>query len=177
MRFLVAAAAISLLPISANAQSAPELPQRRAGQWEIRLDVGAARQTPDMVIHHCTDAATDRRMMQAGLQMSREMCSRYEMRRDGQGFVIDATCQLGPARSTSRAVISGDFQASYTIRVEGSVEGMPGSRGPQASVVTQTARWVGAACREGLTPGDMLMPGGMKMNVRDLERMMGRGGG
>ena len=39
--------------------------------------------------------------------------------------------------------------------------------------MTQTATWVGVDCTDGLKPGDMLMPGGMKANVTDMMKMMG----
>jgi len=78
---------------------------------------------------------------------------------------------MGPMRTTSRTIISGDFNASYTVRTTGTVEGMSGVQGRQDTAMTHTARWVAAACPAGMSPGDMVMPGGMRMNVRDLERM------
>ncbi len=35
--------------------------------------------------------------------------------------------------------------------------------------MTLTAKWAGA-CKEGQKPGDIVMPGGLKMNLRDLQK-------
>jgi hypothetical protein len=40
--------------------------------------------------------------------------------------------------------------------------------------MTQHAQWTGD-CANGMQPGDMTMPGGMRMNVRDMMGMMGGG--
>jgi len=155
----------------AAAQAVMEFPQRRTGHWEIRMTLQGPNPMPEQIVQTCIDGNTDRQMMQAGLAMSRDMCQRYDMRREGADFVIEAACQMGPMRTTSRTIISGDFNASYTVRTTGTVEGMPGVQGRQDTAMTHTARWVAAACPAGMSPGDMVMPGGMRMNVRDLERM------
>jgi hypothetical protein len=45
---------------------------------------------------------------------------------------------------------------------------------PANSTIEQTATWLGE-CGGGLAPGDMLMPGGTKMNVRQMLNSMGGG--
>jgi hypothetical protein len=121
-----------------------------------------------MQVQHCVDGSTDREMMQAGLNMSRENCSRFEMRREGSGYVMESMCQFGPMRTSSRAVFSGDFQSTYQMQLSGTTEGGP--QGRTEVNVAQTARWVSEECRGGLQPGDMLMPGGMRVNVREMMR-------
>jgi hypothetical protein len=164
MRLAIAALAIAAA-LPAAAQNV-ELPQRRAGQWEIRMNMPGRG---EVEVQHCTDEATDRDMMQAGLNMSRDMCSRFEMRREGAGYVMETVCQFGQMRSSSRAVFSGDFQSTYSMQLTGTTEGGP--QGRTDTNLTQTARWVSAECRGGLAPGDMLMPGGMRVNVREMMRM------
>lgn len=165
MRLVIAALALAAA-VPALAQPA-ELPQRRAGQWEIRMNMPGRG---DVEVQQCVDADTDRDMMQAGLNASRDMCSRFELRREGQGFVMESVCQFGQVRSSSRAVFSGDFQSTYSMRLTGTSEGGPGGR--TETNVTQNARWVSAECRSGLMPGDMLMPGGMRVNVREMLRQV-----
>jgi hypothetical protein len=171
MRLAIAALAIAASALPAAAQNV-ELPQRRAGQWEIRMNLPGRG---EIEVQHCTDEATDRDMMQAGLNMSRDMCQRFEMRREGAGFVMESVCQFGQMRSSSRAVFSGDFQSGYSMQLTGTTEGGP--QGRSETNLTQTARWVSAECRGGLAPGDMLMPGGMRVNVREMMRMAPGGGG
>lgn len=167
----LAAAALALLAASPALAQTVELPQRRPGLWEIRMNVSGRG---DMEVQHCIDAATDREMMQAGLNANREMCSRFEMRREGAGYVMETTCQFGPMRSSSRAVFTGDFQTGYSMQMTGTTEG--GGAGRTDTNLTQTARWVSAECRNGLQPGDMLLPGGMRVNVREMMRAMPQSG-
>jgi hypothetical protein len=77
--------------------------------------------------------------------------------------------QLGPVSSTTRTTMSGDFQSTYTIRIEGKTDGMPlpnVPKGPQDMLMVQTARWTGASCPEGMKPGDFTLPGGMRFNIK-----------
>jgi len=148
-----------------------ELPARKAGQWEIRM-ISEAGPMPEMVIQQCLDPATDREMMQAGLSMSKGMCERMEMSRSGDAFIVDSTCKVSGMTTESHVVVSGDFQSAYTIditsKMSGGHAGMPGSM-----TMRQEARWIGGSCTGGLTPGDMLMPGGMKVRPTDMMKAMG----
>ncbi len=175
MRAVCLSALTVLLAAPALAQSpSVELPSRRPGHWEIKMLMEGREGGPEMVIQACTDAATERQMMQFGTGMAGQSCQRYEIRRVGQEFHIDADCQMGPMRSTSRTVMSGDFQSAYSVRIEGSAT-MPGQPQPQATLMVQNARWVGATCTGGLVPGDIQMPTGQKVNVRNLPGAGGSG--
>jgi hypothetical protein len=104
------------------------------------------------------------------------MCSRQEISRDGEDYVIDSTCQIGPMTSTSHIVVSGDFQSAYTVNMTSEMSGAAMAGMPGTNNMTQEARWISADCTDGMAPGDMLMPGGMKTNVKDMMKMMGGGG-
>ncbi|MBN8941789.1 MAG: DUF3617 family protein [Rhizobiales bacterium] len=151
----------------AAAQTTVEFPARRPGQWEIRMDRAQIPGAPEMIVKTCVDAASDRQMMQAGMNILQQNCEKRDMRREGGGIVIDAICQMGPMRITSNTVISGDFQATYSVRSNATVQ-MPGQASPQTSSTVQEARWAGATCTDGMVPGDIMMPGGQKMNVRNM---------
>ncbi len=139
-----------------------DLPARKAGQWEIRMAIAAGR--PPMTIQMCLDAATDRAMMAAGLSASKGTCTNQKMTRSGNTIVSDSTCKIGRMTVVSHAVVTGDFQSAYTVKVEskttGGVSAINGSH-----VITQDVRWVSPTCGNGLKPGEMLMPGGMKVDV------------
>ena len=64
-----------------------------------------------MTTRMCIDAATDREMMEFGLKMSRGSCKRFDTRRAGATWVIDAECAFGPVKSVTKTTISGDFQS------------------------------------------------------------------
>jgi hypothetical protein len=149
-----------------------DFPSRKPGQWEIKIVPEAGSPMPATTIQTCIDAASDKAMMQAGLSMSKKMCSQQDMKLDGDTFTIDSACTIGPMKTTSHVVMSGDFQSAYTVKVTGTATGGMAAA-PHNTNLTQEARWVGAECTGGMKGGDMLMPGGMKMNVTDMMKAMG----
>jgi hypothetical protein len=169
---------LSLLALACGTTAASaqdfDFPTRKAGMWEIQ-NVTQQGGTPDMTIKACVDEASDRLMMEAGLNMSKSMCPDQTMAKEGDSIVIDATCDFGGMKSKSHTVMTGDFQSSYQVETTSEISGMPSIPGMPAgpTKMTQTASWVGADCTDGLMPGDMLMPGGMKVNVKDMMKMMG----
>ena len=60
----------------------------------------------------CIDAATDRELMEFGLKMSKGNCQRFDMKKAGAGWVIDAECAFGPVKNVTKTTISGDFQST-----------------------------------------------------------------
>lgn len=164
--------ALLLVAAPAAAEGTVEFPARKSGYWEIRMVHVEPAGAPDMLIHACIDTASDRQMMASGLSMTKDMCSKTDMKREGDAIVIDADCKMGPMKTTSHTVMSGDFQSSYTVKVTGTVDGMPaiagGAKGPMKTSMTQNAKWLAEKCPEGVKPGDMQMPGGMKININEM---------
>jgi hypothetical protein len=169
-----AIAALAALALPAAAQEI-DFPARKAGQWEIKMIPETPGAMPEQTIKACIDAASDKQMMAAGFSMSKSMCSRQEISRDGEDYVIDSTCQIGPMTSTSHIVVSGDFQSAYTVKMTSEMSGAAMAGMPGTNNMTQEARWISDACTDGMAPGDMLMPGGMKVNVNDMMKMFGGG--
>ncbi|MBY0364495.1 MAG: DUF3617 domain-containing protein [Phreatobacter sp.] len=154
------------LTASAVAQPAGiSLPERRPGHWELTMLLEGVAGGPEIKAETCTDAATERQMMQFALGMAGGSCQRYEVRRAGQDYHVEVDCQMGPMRTVSRSVMSGDFQTTYSIRIEGSLT-MPGQP-PQQTLLVQNARWRGATCSGGLVPGD-IQTAGNKVNILRL---------
>ena len=122
----------------------------------------------------CLNAATDRELMEFGLRMSKDVCTRFDMKRAGGNLVIDSKCSFGPVSSTTRTTMSGDSKSTYTIRIEGKTDGLPlpnVPKGPQDMLMVQTARWTGATCPEGMKPGDFTLPGGMRFNIKQAKKL------
>lgn len=177
IRLAIAAGLAALGSASPCAADAVELPARRTGYWEIRMLHDAPKGAPDMTLHACIDAATDKAMMEAGMSAMQSMCSRHEMKREGDAYVWDTDCAMGPMKTTSHVVLTGDFQSAYTMRITGEVTGMPdvGGLGKAATktAMTQNAKWLAAACPDGVKPGDMQMPGGITINANDMIKSLG----
>jgi hypothetical protein len=168
---LVMALVGSTAPPPAQAQPI-ELPARKPGQWDIRMVTEKPTAIPPMTMQMCIDAATDREMMDFGLKMSDGSCRRFDMKRAGTAYVIDAECTFGGMKSVTKATISGDFQSSVTIRIEGTADGVPGAgKGPQQTLITQTATWKAATCSGGMKPGDVIVAGGLKLNIKDMKKL------
>jgi hypothetical protein len=169
MRFAVSVLALAACaPSSAIAQ---EIPTRRAGLWEVTM-THDGRNMPPQTMQQCTDAETDKLMNAFGGALSADMCSKQDIKKVGATLVISATCQIGPMKSTSQSVVTGDFSSNYTVKVTSKIEGLPaGAQDAAGGSTTIQARWVGA-CKPGQRPGDIVMADGKTMNIRDLRKLM-----
>lgn len=169
---LFASLLVTLAALPAAAQSNLDFPARRAGHWEIRVVTEKPTGAPTLDTGVCLDAATDSELMEFGLRMSKDACTRFDMKRTGQTVVIHSDCRFGPVSSNTRTTMSGDFQSTYSIRIEGTTEGMPGvAKGKQDTLIVQTARWTAAACPAGMKPGDFTLPGGIKFNIKQAKQL------
>lgn len=138
-----------------------DIPPRKAGEWKIEMVPEKA--APAMTFQLCLDAATDAALMQAGAGMAGGQCTVSAPVQEGGGIAFDGSCDMGGMKTTSHTVLTGDFQSSYSMQITSDVEGAPAGM-PKHSVITQNATYVGA-CPAGMAPGDMVMPGGMKVNA------------
>lgn len=157
---------LALLP--GNAASAVELPVRKAGLWEMKvLHTGSA--VPDMTMQHCTDETTDKEMSTSFSPMAKEMCSKQDIQKTATGYVSDSVCGIAGMSITSHAEITGDFNSAYTVKSTSHSERGP-SGVPRDSTTTIEAKWLGA-CKADQKAGDIMMPGGMKMNIKDMQKL------
>ena len=142
-----------------------EMPNRKPGLWEIKVSPGP--QMPARTMQQCTDATTDKDMAASFSPMAKEMCSKQDMQKTATGLVIDSTCTVSGTTSVSRTEINGDFNAAYTVRVS-----TKGNGKLPESVTMMDAKWLGV-CKADQKAGDIVMPGGMKMNIKDMQAMQG----
>jgi hypothetical protein len=163
----LAAGLLTLLP--ALEADAIEMPLRKAGLWEMKMVRSGSSSVPDMTIQHCTDESTDKEMSATFSPMAKEMCSKQDIQKTAAGYVSDSVCKVGAMSVTSHSDISGDFNAGYTVKSTSHSEGGPAAV-PRDSVTTVEAKWVGA-CKADQKPGDIVMPGGIKMNVKDMQKL------
>jgi hypothetical protein len=154
--------------LSAAAAHAVELPVRQAGLWEMKM-VRTGSPLPEMTMQHCTDATTDKAMSAMAAPMSKEACSKNEIQQTATGYVSDTVCSVAGMSMTSHSEISGNFNSAYTVKTTSHSE-----RGPSGvardTTMTIEAKWLGA-CKPDQKPGDIVMPGGIKMNVNDMEKL------
>jgi len=157
-------AALLATPLARAAEI--EMPNRKAGLWEMKM---VSASMPGLTMQHCTDEATDKKMRAAYSPMAKEMCSKNEVQKTATGYTTDSVCDIGGLKMNSHADIVGDFNSGYTVKTTTQQQGGP-SGGPRQTEMTLEAKWVGP-CKPDQKPGDIVMPGGITMNVSDLERM------
>lgn len=166
-RFVLILSAVASLSTAQAIADPIEMPARKPGLWEMKMLANSA--TPGMTMQHCTDESTDKFMNTTFSPMAKEMCSKNEMTKTATGYVTDSVCNIGGVNSTSHAEIIGDFNSAYTMKVTSQSDGS--AKGAARNTTMQLeARWLGT-CKPDQKPGDIVMPGGVKMNVKDLENM------
>jgi hypothetical protein len=129
-------------------------------------------------MQQCIDAETDKLMNSVGGNMRQEMCSKQDMQRVGNTIVVDSVCQIGPMTMTSHAVITGDFNSAYTVKVTSKRAGGPSTPGapPDGTTnMTLDAKWQ-SACKPDQRPGDVIMADGRKINIREMQNLRGAAG-
>jgi hypothetical protein len=159
----------SALALTAQAASAEELPLRKAGLWEMKITkVGS--QLPEMTMQHCTDPTTDKDMANSVSPLAKQICTKQETVKSATGFVSDSVCTVGGVSMTSHSDITGDFNSAYSVTTKVHMD-----KGPEQLRDTTTridAKWLGD-CKADQKPGDIVMPGGFKLNVKDAEKLKG----
>ena len=159
---------ITLWP-AAGAHAA-ELPLRKPGLWEMKL-VRGGTSLPELTMQHCTDATTDKDMANVSSPLTKEICSKNDLQQTAAGYVSDSMCSVAGVSVTTHAEITGDFNSAYTIKSTSHSE-RPVSGLPKDNTTTVEAKWLGA-CKPDQKPGDIVMPGGFKLNVKDAEKLKG----
>jgi hypothetical protein len=166
-------ALVAVCVFAASPAAALDLPARKAGLWELQMNF-ENRNLPAQTMQHCIDVETDKLMNSMGGGMRSDMCSKQDVQKVGSTIVVDSVCKAGPATTTSHAVVSGDFSSAYTVKVSSKREGaaVPGMSAKGESGMTITAKWLGA-CKADQKPGDIIMAGGRKFNIRDMQNVPG----
>jgi Protein of unknown function (DUF3617) len=157
-----------LLALSAQGAIADELPVRKAGLWEMKAS-RTGSQVPDSTMQQCTDATTDKDLSSSLSPLAKQICSKQDIQKTAAGYTVDAVCGAAGVSVTSHSEIVGDFNSAYTVTTNSHAS--LGDKGqPHDTVSKIEAKWVGA-CKPDQKPGDIVMPGGMKMNIKDLEKL------
>jgi hypothetical protein len=167
---------LALLPVL-DARRAVEMPTRKAGLWEMKVvRTGFPMPVPEMTMQHCTDASTDKEMSSTS-ESTFDMCSKQDIQKTATGYVTDSVCGGGMSITSD---ITGDFNSAYTVKSTSHNQVYYTSLGKGTSVhsanlprdltTTIEAKWLGA-CKPDQKAGDIVMPSGVKMNVKDMEKL------
>jgi len=120
-------------------------------------------------VQHCIDAATDKQMNTMGGGGRAEMCSKKDVQQSGNTVTVDSVCEIGSGMTaTSHAVVTGDFNSAYVVKVNSKRTGGPAGIPPESNMTIE-AKWLGP-CKADQRPGDIVMGNGMKMNINDVQK-------
>lgn len=149
------------------ASFAAEMPARKPGLWELKINF--ARVAPPQTMQQCVDAATDKLMHSpSGNSGVPENCSKRDITMNGDQMVIDSVCTGAGKTMITHSVVTGSFNSSYVMNV--TTRSAPPAQGEMAELnMTLQGKWLGP-CAADQKPGDMILPGGTKLNVLDLQR-------
>ena len=120
-RLILLAAALAV----ATPAFALDLPTRKAGLWEIKMEFQGHSNLPMQTMKQCTDAASDKLMTYNFGGSAEKNCQKQDFSRSGSAIVINSVCAFGGATTTSHAVVNGDFNSAYTVEVTSKREGGP----------------------------------------------------
>ncbi len=153
------------LCVFAGTAFAEDIPTRKPGLWEVKMSFDG-KGMPAQTMQQCADAETDV-ALRSPPGSGADMCPKPVMKRSGDTMTMDSTCTIEGKKSQTHMVITGSFESAYTMKVSIKSDSVPG--GGEMSM-TMDAKWLGA-CRPDQRPGDLIMPGGMKMNIKDMQRV------
>jgi hypothetical protein len=103
--------------------------------------------------------------------LAKQICSKQDVVKTATGYVSDSICTVAGVSMTTHAEIVGDFNSGYTVTSNTHSDKGP-TGNPLDTTTTIEAKWVGD-CEPGQKPGDIVMPGGFKLNVKDAEKLKG----
>ena len=151
----------------AAAPAAPSQPQRRAGLWTQTVASGGMTQT----FRICLDVATAKQLSVLGQQTSDAACSKTSMTpAAGGGWDFSSSCDMGSAgHIESRGVATGDLATNYQVHAVSVTTGASAPSANGKTQMTMSAKWTGP-CPADFAPGDMELPGGLRMNIAQAGR-------
>ena len=158
----------------AAAAAAPAGPPKlKAGFWTQKISSMGSTQE----VRFCLDDATAAQMNLWGAQTSQEMCAKNVVTPIAGGWSFESECDLGPSGKTvTKGTAIGDLGSSYVVKATSTTTGaaaaqMNGTREMQVNAV-----WA-AQCPAGMKPGDMALPGGVTMNLSQVQSMQKQAAG
>ena len=160
----VIATTLLLFLAAATRADGTNFPKRKPGLWELTVAQPTGTRPPRSS-RFCLDAATDALLMKYSTGMSAKECSRHDALVQGSRAVVHSTCTTMGHEATTETIIT--YQGDTAVHMEIHAHYAPPLFGKTDSTVQQDARWL-SACEPGMSPGDILLPNGMKMNIRTV---------
>lgn len=129
-------ALVAFVPLAPAA--AAEFPTRRSGVWETTMTMDGGEPFTNRM---CFTPEVEKQIQET----TAATCSRYEVSRAAQAWIIDSTCEMGTQVVSGRVVTSGDF----TTRIHAEVTSESAGK---KTAMTLDAKWL-RACGPNDKPG------------------------
>jgi hypothetical protein len=149
-------------PAVASAPAAPMTPpERKAGLWEQKMSTAGMTQ----VSRICFSDEVNKKMSLWGQQGGTDVCQQTAVSPTPGGWKFSSTCNMGSGGTiVSNGEAKGDFGSHYTVNIKSSTTGAGAPQMNGEHAMTLEATWKGP-CPPDFKPGDMELPGGMKINM------------
>lgn len=143
---------------------AVDFPTLKPGMWESQLTRdGAGQKSPSMKM--CMDASLQKEMMEAGMGTMKELCTKNDIRREGNRMYGNSECKLGVSTMKSSSVTTFTGDTAYHTEVKATYD--PPMAGKAGGTTVIDAKWTGP-CPSGMQAGDVILPDGRKINMRTM---------
>jgi len=168
--------AVLALVLASAATTAPaqDFPKLKPGLWEMerssdRERAGRAPAQPNRMTM-CLDESVQREMIEMGGGAMKGLCSKHDFTISGNRGRGDFVCDVAGSRMHSKSTMKLQGDVGYRTEIDTPYD--PPLAGQPHTKTVVTARYLGA-CKAGQRAGDMIMPNGQTMNMRDI--MSGKG--
>ncbi len=147
------------------AAAADEFPKLKPGLWQTTTSTDRASRQASHVSTLCLDDSVQKEMYKMSMGMMSNMCSKYDLKNVGGKMTSDVVCDLGGTKMQSKSVMT--FTGNTAYRTEAHATFDPPMGGMKDSTTIIEGKYVGP-CKPGQQPGDMTLPNGTKMNIRQM---------
>ena len=154
---------LALLPAPALAEDYPKL---KPGLWEMERASERPQGAPNRMTM-CLDESVQKEMFDIGAGAMKGMCSKHDFKLTGNRGTADFVCDIAGSRMHSQSTMVLNGNTSYRTEIRTTYD--PPFMGQSETFTVLTARHVGA-CKPGQRPGDMVLPNGQMLNMRDAMR-------
>ena len=162
-----AALAFAVL-LGAPSLHAQDFPKLKPGLWQIervQTQPPPAANAPSSRTELCTDEALQKEMLDMGQGVMKGMCSKHEFKISGNKGAGESVCDMGGTKMSSRSTMTITGTTAYRTEVHTAFD--PPMNGMRENTAVIDAKYLGA-CKPGQKPGDVTLPGGQTMNMRDM---------
>jgi hypothetical protein len=162
---IILAVGASLAWLPASAEEA-QLPERKAGLWELSTTMDEGLGPKDQTMKLCIDADMERNTVASSKEEHAKQCTKYDVTRQGENTVVDMSCQFASRHVASRTEMSGDFQTGFLVKIQSTTSGEHNEQTVTVKrTITQTGKYLGGDCGD-LVGGEAMGSDGSRILVQ-----------